>query len=98
METASKTWTEKFPKFFDYLEASLDGKSFFVGEKLTMAELSVATQMLQVDLVAGLADKAKWPSLVQHTQAMKVHAAFEENLSKCSNFIGTILPKKLHLD
>ncbi|MEL7320753.1 MAG: glutathione S-transferase family protein [Pseudomonadota bacterium] len=97
VETASKTWNEKFPRFFDYLESALDGKPYFVGDKVSMADISVAAQLLQIDLVAGLPDEGKYPHLVRHTQAMKVAPGFVENLERCSAFISGLLPEKVRL-
>lgn len=97
LETAKKTWAEKLPRMFDYLEASLDGKSFLVGDKYSVADIGVAAQMTQIDLVVGLPDKGRWPALVAHTEAMKARAGFAENLAASSKMFAGILPEKLDL-
>ena len=97
VETASKTWNEKFPRFFDYLESALADKTYFVGDKVSMADISVAAQMLQIDLVAGLPDEGKYPHLVRHAKAMKEAPGFVENLARCSAFIRGLLPEKVQL-
>ncbi|MEM6535449.1 MAG: glutathione S-transferase family protein, partial [Pseudomonadota bacterium] len=95
MDTVRTAWAEKFPKLFDYLEASLDGGEYFVGGKYSIADISVATHMAQIELVVGLPDAAKWPALVKHTEAMKTKPGFVENLATCGSILPNILPEKL---
>lgn len=98
LETARKTWHEKFPLLFDYLESVLDGRDFFVGGRFSIADIAVACQMTQIDLVAGLPDASKWPGLVRHTEAMKARPGFKENLETTSNMLSAILPEKVDLN
>ena len=98
VDTAKKTWAEKLPKMFDYLEASLDGKPYFVGDQFSVADIGVAAQMTQIDLVVGLPDKSKWPALVAHTEAMKARPGFAESLEASSKMFAGILPEKLDLN
>lgn len=97
VETAKKTWHEKLPKFFDYLETSLDGGAYFVGDKVSVADIAVAAQMTQLDLVAGLPDAGKWPSLVKHTEMMKTTPGFAENLAQCTAMVSSFMPNKVDL-
>ncbi len=97
IETAKKTWDEQMPRLFDYLEASLDGADYFVGGQYSLADIAVGCQMTQIDLIIGLPDAAKWPSLARHTQAMKTRPGFAENLATCSQIISGILPEKVEL-
>ncbi|MEO0465816.1 MAG: glutathione S-transferase family protein [Pseudomonadota bacterium] len=98
VKTAKKAWHEKLPKYFDYLEASLDGKNYYIGNKISMADISVAAQMTQLDLVAGLPDAGKWPSLVKHTEMMKTAPGFSENLAKCTAMFSKVMPLKVDLN
>ncbi|MEO1787755.1 MAG: glutathione S-transferase family protein [Pseudomonadota bacterium] len=98
LETARKTWRESFPPLFDYLEGQLDGGDYFVGGKFSVADVAVGCQMTQVDLVAGLPDPGKWPSLVKHTEAMKARPGFRENLETCAGMFSAILPEKVDLN
>ena len=74
LETARKTWNEKLPPLWDYLEAYLDGRAHFVGDGITIADIAVACQIAQTDMVAGIPDKSRWPALVAHYEAIKAHA------------------------
>ncbi|MEO0784299.1 MAG: glutathione S-transferase family protein, partial [Pseudomonadota bacterium] len=98
VDTARKTWNEKFPPLFDYLEGVLDGGDYFVGNQFSLADIAVGCQMTQIDLVAGLPDAGKWPSLVKHTEAMKTRPGFKENLETCTKMFSAILPEKIDLN
>lgn len=97
LDTAKKTWNERLPRLFDYLEASLDGGQYFVGDAYSLADIAVAAQMTFIDLVAGLPDAARWPSLAKHTSAMKTQPGFVENLSASQDKLSAYLPSKYDL-
>ena len=97
LDTARKGWNETLPARFDYLEETLDGREFFVGESFSIADIAIGSQMIQLDLVAGTPDAAKWPALVKHTEAMKSRPGFAENLATCGKMLAKILPEKVNL-
>jgi len=97
LDTARTTWNEKLPPLFDYLEATLDGNDFFVGNAFSVADIAVGCQLTQMDLVAGLPDAARWPGLVKHTEAMKARPGFAENLAICGKMLAKPLPEKVDL-
>lgn len=97
LETARTTWKEKLPPIWDYLEAQLDGGDYFLGDKLSIADISIAAQLMQTDLVAGSPDAAKWPGLTGFLNVMKAHAVFQGNLAVCSKMLTKIVPEKFDL-
>ena len=97
LETARTTWQEKLPPLWDYLEAYLDGRAYFVGEDITIADIAVACQIFQTDLLAGSPDKAKWPALVAHYESMKAHDCFARNRMACEKMLAKIVPEKYDL-
>jgi len=97
LKTARETWNEKLPRHYDYLESVLDGAPYFVGTDCTLADIAVAAQMIQVDLVAGPPDAARWPSLVAHLERMKQRPCFQANLKFCTETIAKVLPDKIDL-
>lgn len=97
LEKARKTWHEKLPPLFDYLEGVLDGGDYFVGGVFSLADIAIGCQMTQLDLIAGLPDASRWPSLVRHTEAMKARPGFRENLDTCAKMFKALLPEKVVL-
>ena len=97
LDTARKTWNEKLPPLWDYLEAQLDGGTHFIGKTITIADIAVACQIAQTDMLAGLPDQAKWPALVAHYQAMKAHDCFQRNNAGCAKILAKIVPEKFDL-
>lgn len=98
ISTAKRTWDEKLPPMFDYLETALDGRIYFVGKHVSIADYAIATQMLQIDIVAGLPDPTKWPSLVKHAETMKTNPVFSDNLAACAKILRRRLPEKIDLN
>ncbi len=97
METARKTWNEKLPPLYDYLEGQLDGGKYFLGDKLSIADISIAAQLMQTDLIAGPPDAAKWPALVAFLNAMNAHDIFQRNLTACQKMLAKMVPEKFDL-
>ena len=72
---------------FDYLERELDGREFLIGDRLSIADIAVACQLTNLELVAGLPDKARWPGVVAHTERMRDRASFVPSLTICRKII-----------
>lgn len=98
IEAARETWHEKLSERFDYLEEQLDGNAYFVGDALSIADIAIGCQMAQLDLVAEQPDKARWPSLVAHLNAMKALPAFQSNLAVCTKVLSKMAPDKVDLN
>lgn len=97
LDTARETWNEKLPPLWDYLEKYLDGRSHFIGENISIADIAVACQIFQTDMLAGKPDAAKWPALVAHYEAMKGHTCFAGNKAACEKMLAKVVPEKFDL-
>lgn len=86
--TAAKTWKEGLPPLFEYLEGELAGVDFLVGGSLSIADIAVACQLTNLELVAGLPDAERWPNIVAHTQRLRDRPSFAPNLTICRKVIG----------
>jgi glutathione S-transferase len=62
-EAVQKALGEKLPKHFDYLEKLLDGADYFVGERLSMADLAFACQIANLQHGGEEIDSTRWPGL-----------------------------------
>jgi glutathione S-transferase len=97
LETARKTWNEKLPPLWDYLEGQLDGGNYFLGDQLSIADISIAAQLMQTDLIAEPLDAGKWPALAAFLDAMNAHEIFQRNLTVCQKMLAKMVPEKFDL-
>jgi glutathione S-transferase len=81
LASARTAWNEKLPRFFDYLEAELEGKTFLAGDVFSIADIAVACQLINLELVVGLPDATRWPSLVAFNERISSRPSFGPNLA-----------------
>jgi glutathione S-transferase len=60
---ARKLWDEQIAPFCDYLERSLGDAQFFVGDRLGIADLAVASPFLNARYAGFAPARARWPRL-----------------------------------
>lgn len=58
-----KAIEDKLPRHFDYLEKTLAGNDYFVGNRLSMADLAFACQVINMEHGNAQIDAARWPGL-----------------------------------
>ncbi|MGG2396118.1 glutathione S-transferase family protein [Pseudomonas sp. SH1-B] len=73
---------DKLPKHFDYFEATLDDAPYFLGEQLSMADLALASQLLNMEHGGETLDIGRWPKLVAHYQRIKASASVQQLLPR----------------
>lgn len=73
---------EKLPAHFDYLENALGEAAFFLGERLSMADLAIASQLLNMEHGGATLDAARWPRLAAHYQRIKARASVQQVLPR----------------
>lgn len=61
---------EKLPAHFDYLEKTLGSAAYFVGEQLSLADLAIACQLINMAHGGEQLDAQRWPHLAAHHQRM----------------------------
>ena len=66
---------KELPPLFDYLESQLKG-DFFVGDKLTIGDIGVATQFVNLKHAGVGVDAARWPKLAGFVQRMHARPSF----------------------
>ncbi len=97
LETARKTWHDKLPPLWAYPRPYPDRRPPLTGATITIADIAVASQIAQTDMLAGLPDKARWPALVAHYQAMRAHDCFQRNNEGCDRILAKMVPEKFDL-
>lgn len=81
-EKVQQALRDKLPSHFDYLEATLNDAPYFLGEQLSMADLALASQLLNMEHGGETLDAARWPKLMAHYQRLKASAAMQQLLPR----------------
>ena len=75
-ESVQAALNEKLPPHLDYLERQLGQQDYFVGDRLTMADIAIASQLLNMEHGGERLDPARWPALAAHYERMKARESF----------------------
>lgn len=81
-EQVQHTLKSALPSHFDYLEATLGDGPFFLGETLTMADLALACQLINMEHGGETLDTARWPNLAAHYARTKARASVQQLLPR----------------
>jgi glutathione S-transferase len=76
VERARKTVAEDLPPILDYFEKNLEGREFLVGDSCSIADISLATQLVNARLAGYRPDAARWPRLTDHAGRMHARPSF----------------------
>jgi len=71
-----KSADEELPPLFDYLESQLGGGSFIVGKQVSIGDIGIATQFVNLRLAGFGVDPARWPKLARYVAGMHERPAF----------------------
>ena len=63
LDTIEKAVTEQLPLLLDYLEIQIANKQYFVAETLSMADLSISSQLMCLRAVGIVVDISRWPRI-----------------------------------
>lgn len=72
-----KALQEKLPAHFNYLEQTLGAAEYFVGDSLTLADLAVACQLINMQHGDEQLDAQRWPNLHAHYARIKARASVQ---------------------
>jgi glutathione S-transferase len=76
MALAEDTWNTKVPVFLDYYESELQGKTWFVGDSYSIADISVASPFVNVAHAGFAPDPAKYPNLSRFLKTVIARPSF----------------------
>jgi glutathione S-transferase len=62
---------------FDYLEKSLGGHSYLVAGAFSIADIAVATMLVNYDHCGEKLDAGRWPGLARYMEAMHARPSFK---------------------
>ncbi|WP_161865638.1 glutathione S-transferase family protein [Pseudomonas yangonensis] len=81
-EKVQQALKDKLPSHFDYLEATLGDAPYFLGEQLSMADLALASQLINMEHGGEVPDATRWPNLTAHFQRIKAGASMQQLLPR----------------
>lgn len=87
IDTAKKSATEGLPPIFDYLEGELQGSEYLVGNSYSIADISVVTQLVNLNLAVIVPMKDRWPQLVSLYERVTGRPSFAPNLAICKKIL-----------
>jgi glutathione S-transferase len=76
MALANDTWATKVPRLLDYYESQLHGKTWFVGDSFSIADISVASPFVNVAHAGFAPDPAKYPNLTRLLKTVLARPSF----------------------
>jgi glutathione S-transferase len=79
-DAIQKAIHEKLPPLFDYLESQLNGL-YFISDKLTLADISIASQLISYEHANETISDKNWPKLVQFYQNFQQHTVVKQVIS-----------------
>lgn len=87
---ANDTWTNKVPRFLDYLERELGGRTHFVGDTLTIADIAVASPFVNAAHAGFAPDPVKYPGLTRFLVATHARPSFAACIAQERKFLAPL--------
>lgn len=81
-DKVQQTLKDKLPNHFDYFEASLGDEPYFLGQPLSMADLALASQLINMEHGGESLDATRWPKLSAHYKRIKASASVQQVLPR----------------
>ncbi|MFK7896656.1 MAG: glutathione S-transferase family protein [Myxococcota bacterium] len=76
LEAAKKSYTEVMPRHLDYLEGQVGESGFLVGDAMSIADITLAAIVFQLEMVAGPLDAGRWPKLAGLVSTLSARPSF----------------------
>jgi glutathione S-transferase len=85
---AQKVWNEETPAFFTYLEKQLGDNEYFVGSKLTIADIAIASPFVNVRHAGFAPERKRFPKLRAFLDRVWSRPAFKQTLEQETPIFG----------
>ncbi len=87
-DAAQKTCKERLPRYLSYLEGEIAGRTHFVGERLSIADIAVACQLVNLQHTGYMPAAGAYPNLTAHFQRMMARPSFTACLKEEQGFLS----------
>ena len=84
------TLTQKLPPLFDYLEKEIGDKQFFAGGAFSIADIAVATMIVNFEHAGEAIDAARWPKLAAFVKRVHERPSFKTCIDEERPFIQRV--------
>jgi glutathione S-transferase len=84
------TLTQKLPPLFDYLEKEIGDKQFFAGGAFSIADIAVATMIVNFEHAGEAIDAARWPKLAAFIKRVHERPSFKTCIDEERPFIQRV--------
>ncbi len=84
------TLTQKLPPLFDYLEKEIGDKPFFAGGAFSIADIAVATMIVNFEHAGEAIDAARWPKLAAFIKRVHERPSFKTCIDEERPFIQRV--------
>lgn len=81
------------PPVFDYLESQVPEQGYWVGEGLTIADISVTAHLINAAYADLRVDSTRWPKLAAYYQRMLQEPAFKTRLEHDAKLLNRLLKR-----
>ncbi|MEE4199651.1 glutathione S-transferase family protein [Erythrobacter sp.] len=96
LDKARATWREDMPPILQRLEDMLDGRDWFAGSAISIADIAVTAVLMQIDLVADYAlDDAT--ALAAHQKRVRQRPSIAQPFEGAERFVRKALPERFDL-
>jgi glutathione S-transferase len=84
------TLTQKLPPLFDYLEKEIGDKQFFAAGAFSIADIAVATMIVNFEHAGEAIDAARWPKLAAFVKRVHERPSFKACIDEERPFIQRV--------
>ena len=90
-EAADDAVRNKMPPRFSYLNKELAGKEYFVGDSMTIADISLACIFANYKLAGGSLDSEMYPELAAFVERMHARPSYHQYITEEKAFLSKAL-------
>jgi glutathione S-transferase len=82
LDRARKTYHEDLPPLFTYLEGEIGDRPFLVGDRFSIADIALASQLAGMKITRVPIDRARWPNLADYADRLLARPSFAQRLEE----------------